>query len=570
MQDEQSAIALLLFRVGPVLCCAPADPIQTIVAPPKLTHPPGSSPARPGIFYHAHHVISVSDLRHRFGVPEADRIQPGRMIITLQEAGFIAYWVDEIVEVIDTPKEGWSDLPSHLPRGVFSKTLLLKEKIHLFADFGRFENLPECDYLSQYIDRLNGKLPLEEREEETPGSVAEPAAMSPADTESGPGDATGSGDKPPAEAADAAMEIPAPPPPEESRPPEIQVVNEPAQADVPADKKPLQDATPDSIDHDKAVDTLRADRPPEHVHDRPGHGKAIPPGVDQPEPVSHATELDPEATAPLDNTAAERPPVHDTDTPSAAAESDGRENHQDDAPPPARAKGDYLKPVPAVVPESEREPARPPFPWKNLAAAVVLFITLAGVGVYYLRTAADKPPAYARPDPARIEQAPNNVAQERTIPAVKPAAISAGPSPSQRGIPRATAAGKGQAAAPARPQLNQYHAEIKPDKHGVTIVLHSPEDEPQLKTDEPPPSPVPGGKGTKSTGPVERKASARPAKEEIIHIVVKGDTLWAIAEHYVKDPYKYPKLAELSKIRDPDRIYPGNRVRILHRMQKTE
>ena len=69
---------------------------------------------------------------------------------------------------------------------------------------------------------------------------------------------------------------------------------------------------------------------------------------------------------------------------------------------------------------------------------------------------------------------------------------------------------------------------------------------------------------------MEPKKSTRPAKEEIIHIVVKGDTLWAIAEHYVKDPYKYQKLAELSKINNPDRIYPGNRVRILRQMQNTQ
>lgn len=49
----------------------------------------------------------------------------------------------------------------------------------------------------------------------------------------------------------------------------------------------------------------------------------------------------------------------------------------------------------------------------------------------------------------------------------------------------------------------------------------------------------------------------------IIHKIVKGDTLWAIAKRYVNNPYRYPELAKLSKIKNPNRIYPGNKVRII-------
>ncbi|MCK4587301.1 MAG: LysM peptidoglycan-binding domain-containing protein, partial [Gammaproteobacteria bacterium] len=49
----------------------------------------------------------------------------------------------------------------------------------------------------------------------------------------------------------------------------------------------------------------------------------------------------------------------------------------------------------------------------------------------------------------------------------------------------------------------------------------------------------------------------------ITHIVVKNDTLWSIAKRYVKNPYLYHELAKLSNIKNPDLIYPGNRVRII-------
>ncbi len=53
--------------------------------------------------------------------------------------------------------------------------------------------------------------------------------------------------------------------------------------------------------------------------------------------------------------------------------------------------------------------------------------------------------------------------------------------------------------------------------------------------------------------------------EEIRHIVVRGDTLWDIAAHYLGDPFQYPKLARLSRIRDPDLIYPNDVIRIVRR-----
>lgn len=56
---------------------------------------------------------------------------------------------------------------------------------------------------------------------------------------------------------------------------------------------------------------------------------------------------------------------------------------------------------------------------------------------------------------------------------------------------------------------------------------------------------------------------ANGGTREIIHIVKKGDTLWHIAKKYINNPWRYPELARLSKIKNPDLIYPGDRVRIL-------
>lgn len=54
------------------------------------------------------------------------------------------------------------------------------------------------------------------------------------------------------------------------------------------------------------------------------------------------------------------------------------------------------------------------------------------------------------------------------------------------------------------------------------------------------------------------------APEAQYHTVVKGDTLSAIAKKYYGDASKYPEIFEANKpmLKDPDKIYPGQALRI--------
>jgi len=57
--------------------------------------------------------------------------------------------------------------------------------------------------------------------------------------------------------------------------------------------------------------------------------------------------------------------------------------------------------------------------------------------------------------------------------------------------------------------------------------------------------------------------SAPAAEEPIIYTVKKGDTLWAISERFIKDPYYWPNLwSHNPAIRNPHLIYPGQKLRI--------
>ncbi len=54
-------------------------------------------------------------------------------------------------------------------------------------------------------------------------------------------------------------------------------------------------------------------------------------------------------------------------------------------------------------------------------------------------------------------------------------------------------------------------------------------------------------------------------KKVEIYEIQKGDTLWAIAKKFYGDGNKYHKIFEDNKevIKDPDKIYPGQKIRIV-------
>lgn len=64
------------------------------------------------------------------------------------------------------------------------------------------------------------------------------------------------------------------------------------------------------------------------------------------------------------------------------------------------------------------------------------------------------------------------------------------------------------------------------------------------------------------SAPAISSAPSTTGLHEMVHVVAPGDTLWHIAQRYLGDPFRHPELAALSRIKNPDLIYPGNIVRI--------
>ena len=455
MSDHKSindADALLLFSVGPVLVCAPTLSVVSVLLPPVLHKPPGSDANHPGVFRHSCGMVSVVDLRQRFGVDAKDWRQPGCMVVTEISGGHAGFWVDEVLDVTQWPQHGWGKLPALVPRRMFKQTLLRAADIFLYADFEELYLCKQSGYLREHIAQIKQK---------------------------------------------QAASVPVP-----------QIANTAADASQNRVSQPhhvVQQPEFQPVTHNTSSNTPAVTRPvvPMNISQR----------VDKPTPAKKIQPINVSAKT-ISMVASHHKPVAMEDVSSITQNS-----LQHNALTATQKIAERI---------AQQQPGQiinnPDSSSRYLVAAVsALFVGIAVIIIYSLTNT---------PMPAMKPVTEFTVVQQTQTP----------PSSHEVG------------------QHNAYQASIAHDNEGIVIVVDEEvEDEKNLAMQEP--VPVPAAQPDVTT------AQKLPGNEKIIiHVVVKGDTLWAIANQYVRDPWRYPELARLSSIKNPHRIYPGNKVKIIKRI----
>ena len=525
MNFEGKQQSLLTFRIGPVLCCAPCLPVQNIIPPPKLTHPPGSDSSQPGIFKHGKHIIKVIDLRQKFGVVLSAQTQPGNLIITIFENENFAFWVDQILDVFDFPMEGWGDLPTAIPRGVFSRTLLLNKKIHLYSEFEKLATINDLGYLKHYIQQLteNKNKEVQSREQKT---------EEPTTTES------------------IINESIFKEPKIKDKPVTLEFKKEPLITKNTIQENPKEIKTNLSSEINAPVikqgkNSTKTNAPKKSVE--PSPTLAIKPNTVK---ASHTKTNKPPITEPIINTNKVTKPttkiIHNV---KSINEKENIKNH---------------------INKTDKESSS-----FGIIILFILILSSLGGGAYFLLS------SMMSSDYKKITKSPFvQPAVESTFDEIsfsepdnyqetysEPNELDTKPDVQIKEKEDQTVD------SPDENNKIEYRADISQQDNDITITLHQPAESAESKHVEIAPQQLDeliidekplALPDVKELQKEELKNDIKPKKiiKEIIHTVVKGDTLWAIAKKYVNNPFLYPELARLSNIKNPHRIYPGNRVRI--------
>jgi len=696
-----------MFRVGPVYCCAPSFPVESIIQPPEMTRTPGSNTAHPGLFKHAGNMVSGLDLRYQFGVDEQGWTKPGRIIIAGVDAGVIGFWVDQIVEVMQMPQTGWGSLPPLLPRGVFTRTLLFNDKIFLYAEFEKLFSIPTSGYLRIYIEHL---IEVEQQAQQK-SAVGQSSVLSGTNFNTNKGSSTtkSTSKTPDTKPNNGTKSKTSKNNVHPIRDEKTTKISEPVTKTITTASNfanPIKTGQSSALDPEKSENVETLDKKESNKDLRLDANQNKKSSLIQESKSAlrnyQAGTVKPAANKTVSKTFSENNKNTRTESsvtkPPTTTNRISKQTVPSNVPPivpsnykktnlPTSAHGKQekytcreehtnkvsdtvTKPLNKTVPRSEtlntsfeqniKEPNKVTQTetinhddetsiWPMIL--IMLLVVSIGTGAYwYVTQESDKKThivsAYDKIElnPPTANGLSNNEVTESTIigestveetsivsnfePEIKePTTNTITDTPVQ--VTEDNIEHEPNDSKPDE-QLSQvttdetdYKADIVQNQDGITIILDTPDDEPVFKTSaqdevslEPPQAEATttesknvvadsndksetnttetdtneantmelasGPKQTQDSVEIElietsEKTAAtstqireiepavRQQMTEIIHIVKKGDTLWHIAIRYVNNPYRYPELARLSNIQNPDLIYPGNRVRIIKR-----
>ena len=570
MNFKDNQQSLLTFRVGPVLCCAPSMPAQSIITPPKLTHLAGSDASQPGIFKHGSHIIKVLDLRQKFGVDASEQTHPGNLIVCIFEKDGFAFWVDQILDVFDFPSEGWGNLPAAIPRGVFSRTLLLNNKIHLYSEFEKLSTINDLGYLKHYIQQLT------ENETKKSPAVNTIEASSIKTSSIKTSDITTSDIKPAAK-TDSHEQILLATSANEQIKPSVET-KEHHQYQSASTASTASTASKDSGLFNTDVNNKVSAAKKQSINTA-----SLSEQLNKKTSTHHTSIKTPDKTPSAISTGASN---HVT---ISASQNTTRPLHQlNTFSNTSKKLADSTVPSKPSDIRTETSPSKYNDEQSNIGVVIffILLLLLPLVGIYYfLMQETPKPYKYEKiEEPANTEIILNSDSELKPLTKHEPAETSTVTEAVIDTTEDTSTTFVETEAETDSLDATPYRADITQQDDEITITIHQPVSNDDVSEqaliqetviateeidEEDQTEPVIASLPIKSLQVEtlqedELNTPIPPAEviKEVIHTVVKGDTLWAIAKKYVNNPFLYPELARLSNIKNPHRIYPGNRVRI--------
>lgn len=543
---------LLRFRVGPFRFSVPAAEVEGIIVPPRLTVIPLNPAHAIGVFMHQGEITSAISLRSKFGLPEAADTTHGQLILGRVSAGMVGFWVDEVYETVGTSELEWRDMPAIIEHKAFDAFAVKNEHVILATTMETLYRVP-AEEMARAMASLReslgmpaehdpsedlGALPNESaaanetpetESSETGGSSAEAGAA----TAGLSSEASGSGTSDSDLAGVDAMESQSGDTGGDSDSGDGRVVPFPSRTDDSADgagAASYQAARANTGDGTSGVASLNA---------RAGKAR-------QGQSVAGTSGY---------TTRPETGRGYAGGTHAAAVNRLQQQQTQQYTSQATRGATEY-----AYAQQKEDEDRGSRLWW--LLLPLLLLLLLLG---YLMWPSSEK---------TTTRQVSSSTYEQRDrYEAVSPPPTSYEPEPTPpvESAPPVDTAPPLQEAAPPEPTPEPMPAEPAP----AEPIAEAPEPTPAAPVDTAAEqSEIYRLQSEDMTLTVERDTPPEAATpevpvgyEEFVHIVVKGDTLWDIAGKYLKNPFRYPELAEASHIKDPHWIEPGDVVRIRRKKQ---
>lgn len=580
---------LLLFQVGPVPCCVDSDTAQIVIEPPAhITAIPGSNTYRPGLMVYAKRAVSVYDVRTKFNLSTEQR---GKIIITEMGSQLFGFWVDRIQAVLLSSEGKWQILPSECPKELFEAVFMYKEQLIFKTNFNALAKAQVDTQTQRFIH----KLLIEERtKEETLTTKTSSHLKSPTQTEA-------KEDNKPAKSL-----------PEKNKPIKPEPIIKPLEKPTAHLKTDLSSKTTNT---NRSENILKKTTPISKNSINSLQKKTIPTD-------SIKTESNKPIKRPLTTSSQHSYSSQTKQVPTLNIHSDTekppiiKKPIKNQTPIKARKEINNTHEISSVK-ESKNisRENQPPINNNNeikqqsgIFALILLLTLVIGIPALSWFLFFDSRPTDTRQTKQRYQPltSTKNLTTEIKEHPILPTSPRENTFEAEE-ITIDKTAFKNETTISDLLELPITHTketeeEIQPTKiintdNAITITINDSDAEfnetnlLEAKTENSITSKKEDKETTEkinsesrnqddyvtikveTTNPTSNdkiKQPAAPSSKRIIHIIVKGDTLWHIAKHYIHNPYKYPQLAKLSKIKNPDLIYPGNKVIIIIKNHKTK
>lgn len=537
---------LLRFRVGPFRFSVPAVEVEGIIVPPHLTVIPLNPPHSKGVFLFHEHLASAISLRSKFGLPDHDDGNLGQLILGEVKTGLVGFWVDEVYETVDATELEWRSMPGFIPHTAFESFTVKDDEIVMATTMQILYDVPAEQMASMLASvRQNFDLPEDvppvEAEGLAPGNATEDEDAfgdlidasreairgdGPSESVSIPGSASRV-----AETAEAGNR--------EVRP---TVIEFPAKHD--ADDGSKQQEQPRTV-ADRGASTSRA---------APGSGTQ--PGP-RPNTSRHGSRVSASGAYDARRTVSDNRASAVQSRINPARESSGYSSGQ----PRRFSGGTYAgsinrfrqenrntaySPDEATSQRDDEKRSNNGTGWLLLA----LLLLLLGAGYWLWPTSKKDGASSVMPQQAATDTFTQTY--EAPKQEVEPVDRSSGPSENDSVAPAESDRQPTVVAGNSTSSLEDNEVYRLEGKDVTVTVERNLPAQQETETEQ--------AQSQSEAG--NNEAQPQPGYREFVHIVVKGDTLWDIARKYLKNPFRYPELARLSQIKNPDLIYPGDTVRI--------